>query len=119
MRTTFAHDAVVTMAPDADLRAPGAAVTVALCGHWQHDPPCPLAAHHTAADRDGAQVRLRVLFATEPPLEQEVRARINRALASGEQLGPDGAGTHWILLTSGPSDVGVDERSHAARLAHS
>ena len=119
MRTAFAHDAVLTMEPDADVRAPGASVTVALCGHWQHDPPCPLAPHHTAADRDGSEVRLRILFATEPPLEAEVRARIDGALAAGELLGPDGAGTHWILLTSGPSDVGVDERSHAARLAHS
>ena len=31
------------MEPDADVRAPGAAVTVVLCGHWDHEPPCPLA----------------------------------------------------------------------------
>ena len=117
MRTTFAHEGVVTMAPDADPRAPGAAVTVALCGAVEHDPPCPLAAHHTAADRDGPLVRLRILFATEPALEREVRARIERALTAGGLPGPDGATTRWSLLSSGPSDIGVDERSHAARLA--
>ena len=33
------------MEPDADVQAPGAAVTVALCGHWEHEPPGPLAPH--------------------------------------------------------------------------
>ncbi len=37
MRTAFAHDAMVSMELDADTRAPGAAVTVALCGSWKHD----------------------------------------------------------------------------------
>jgi hypothetical protein len=57
MREVFAHEAVVAMGADEDVGAPGAAVTVALCGHWEHDPPCPLAAHHTAAERDGDVVR--------------------------------------------------------------
>ena len=37
MRDTFAHDAVLALAPGADERAPGAAITVALCGHWDHE----------------------------------------------------------------------------------
>lgn len=41
----------LSMSPGADLAAPGAAVTVALCGHWKHEPPCPLAAHHTSTTR--------------------------------------------------------------------
>jgi hypothetical protein len=36
MREAFAHEAVLVMEPDADMRAPGAAITVALCGHWDH-----------------------------------------------------------------------------------
>ena len=64
MRHAFAHDAVLDMDPDADIRAPGAAVTVELCGHWDHEPPCPLAPHHTAVERTGRDVRLRILFAT-------------------------------------------------------
>ena len=31
-----AHDAVVVMEPAGDERAPGACITVALCGHWDH-----------------------------------------------------------------------------------
>ena len=34
VRNSFAHDAVISMDSDADMRAPGAAITVALCGHW-------------------------------------------------------------------------------------
>jgi len=44
MRQAFAHEAILVVQPQADLRAPGAAITVALCGHWEHQPPCPLAA---------------------------------------------------------------------------
>src|SRR5688572_8191947 len=76
MRQVYAHEAVVLLAPDGDERALGGAVTVALCGGWSHDPPCPLAPHHTRADRTGDEVRLRVLFVTEPEQEARVRERI-------------------------------------------
>jgi hypothetical protein len=46
------------MEPDADMRAPGAAVTVALCGHWDHEPPCPLAPHHVRVDEDDGELRV-------------------------------------------------------------
>ena len=77
MREAFAHDAVLEMSEGADERAPGGAVTVALCGALDHEPPCPLAPHHTdaTADDDGA-VRIRVLFAAEPDDEDRVRALI-------------------------------------------
>jgi hypothetical protein len=54
-REAFAHDAVVELAADGDDRAPGGAITVALCGSWSHEPPCPLAPHHTAAERSGRE----------------------------------------------------------------
>lgn len=66
MRQAFAHDAVLSMERDADIRAPGGAITVALCGHWDHEAPCPLSPHHTSAIRDGSHVVLRTLFAVEP-----------------------------------------------------
>jgi hypothetical protein len=68
-----AHEAVLAMDPLADERAPGAAVTVAPCGHWDHDPPCPLTPHHNRADRVDGEVRVRTLFAVEPELEDTVR----------------------------------------------
>lgn len=79
MSQAFAHEAALVMAPDGDIGAPGAAVTVALCGHWDHEPPCPLAPHHTQADRIGDRVHLRTVFAVEPGGEDEVRQRIDAA----------------------------------------
>jgi hypothetical protein len=107
MRQPFAHDAVITLAPDADIAAPGGAVTAELCGHWEHPPPCPLAPHHTAAQRRGAQVHLRILFATEPEREAEVRTRIGRALAT------------WEVRSSAAGVVRQEEQAHAGRLVAS
>ncbi len=51
MRQVYAHDALVKMNPRDDPDAIGAAVTVALCGDWRHEPPCPLAPHPYRAKR--------------------------------------------------------------------
>lgn len=119
MREAFAHEAVLVMAPESDDAAPGAAVTVALCGHWEHEPPCPVAPHHSRAERFGDQVHVRTLFAADPARERDVRELIDGALSSGGLAGPDGSRTRWELRTSGPSAVSAQEREHAARLARS
>ncbi len=116
MRQAFVHDAVVTMEPDGDVREPGAAITVALCGHWEHEPPCPLAPHSTDAHRRGDQVRLRVLFAAEPAAEAEVRRRIEAALSQGGLPGPDTATRHWQLDSARPGLLRDDEAGHVERL---
>ncbi|GAA5005538.1 hypothetical protein [Streptomyces siamensis] len=116
MRTPFAQEAVLVTAADGDVRAPGAAVTVALCGHGEHEPPCPLAPHHTSAERSGDEVRLRVLFAAAPADEAEVRARIESALSQSTFQGPDGVTTRWRLRSTRPSPVRQDETDHAERL---
>lgn len=105
MRETFAHDAVLMMDPGADTAAPGAAITTALCGHWEHQPPCPLAPHHTEAARRGEEVHLRILFATEPEREPDVRLRIEKALTA-----------QWRVRSCTPSTVRPGEANHAARL---
>jgi hypothetical protein len=105
---SYAHDAVLVMAGDGDVRAPGGAITTALCGHWEHEPPCPLAPHHTAAARDGDRVRLRVLFATAPERETEVRRKIEASLAD----------PRWQLISAAPGTVAPGEAEHAARLAN-
>ena len=64
MRQLYAHDAVVRMNPTDDPSVIGAAITVALCGDWQHEPPCPLAPHHTRTERREEKVHVRTLFAT-------------------------------------------------------
>lgn len=117
MREVFAHDAVVAMDEHGDRRAPGGAITLALCGDWDHEPPCPLAPHHTAAERDGGVVRLRVLFAADPNDEGEVRRRIEEALATAGVTTPNGTAVRWGLLSSGLSAVRADEGEHGRRLA--
>jgi hypothetical protein len=96
MRQAFVQEAVLLMEPHADVRAPGAAVTVALCGHWDHEPPCPLAPHHVSAADDDGELRVRILFAAEPDKEDEVRHLIEQAL-SGQLKFPDGFTTPWQL----------------------
>jgi len=119
MRRAFAHEAVLVLEPGADVRAPGAAVTVALCGHWDHEPPCPLAPHHVSARKDhDAELRVRILFAAEPDKEGEVRYLIEQALA-GQLKFPDGFATSWQLRASWPSEVSAEETGHSERLIRS
>ena len=47
MPESSTHRARVRLAEGADRAAPGGAVTPALCGAWDHEPPCPIAQHHT------------------------------------------------------------------------
>jgi hypothetical protein len=117
MRQGFVHEAVLAIAPDADERAPGAAITVALCGHWEHEPPCPLAPHHTRVDPVAGALRLTILFATEPSLEDTVRQRINSALAAGSLVGPEGVTTRWQLAGTRVRSPQPDEWEHLDRLA--
>jgi hypothetical protein len=114
VRQAFAHDAVVDLKADADERALGGAVTVALCGSLDHEPPCPVAPHHTSLTGRGARRRVRVLFATED--EAVVRRTIEAALGSGTFVGPDGATHRWVLRSSASAEVADTERAHAARL---
>ena len=116
MREAFAHDATLDVGLSGDDAAPGAAITAALCGHWEHPPPCPLAPHHTQALRQGHSLLLRTLFAVEPELERDVRQRIDAALASSVLVRPDGVTARWQLLSSGPGEVLPSERDHVRRL---
>jgi len=116
MRQAFAHEAKVVMATGGDSRAPGAAITVALCGHWNHEPPCPLAPHHTQADRIGDVVHLRTVFTAEPSSENAIRQRIDDALTGRKLQGPEGEATHWELRASRPSAVTAAEKALHTRL---
>jgi hypothetical protein len=116
MRQAYAHEAVLILPLAGDDRAPGGAITAALCGELEHEPPCPLAAHHTAAARDGEELRLRILFATPPDRAEEVRARIDAALENGSFTGPDGTTTRWRTVRSGCIELATEDRPHARRL---
>ncbi|MGY4541268.1 hypothetical protein ACVWY0_001177 [Arthrobacter sp. UYNi723] len=104
------------MSSDADLDAPGAAVTLELCGSWDHKPPCPHP-HHTHAERTGNTVSLRVVFATDPDNEEDVRRRIDEALSAGSATGPDGTSSHWDFRSSSAGTVSGSEAALARRLA--
>jgi hypothetical protein len=116
MRQAFVHTAELAMPAGEDAAAVGAAITVALCGHWEHEPPCPLAPHHSSADRDGDTVRVRTLFAAEPDQEPEVRRLIEQALSGGQLSRPDGTAARWQLRHSEAAEVSPDELAHAGRL---
>jgi hypothetical protein len=118
MRQAFIQEAALLMDPHADVRAPGAAVTVALCGRWEHEPPCPLAPHYVSASDDEGELRVRILFAAEPDQEGEVRHLIEQALA-GQLEFPDGFATPWQLRASWPGEITAEETSHAERLIRS
>ena len=117
MREAFVHEAILDMDPDADIRAPGAAVTLELCGQWNHEPPCPLAEHHTAAERTGRDVQVRILFATEPELAEEARLGIERALSAGSLAGADGSTTRWLVRQSIAGAVAPADVNRARRLS--
>jgi len=116
-RRAFAHAAVLALQPGADRRAPGGAVTLALCGSWEHEPPCPLAPHHTAVEGPDDALDVRVVFAVHADAEDEVRRRIDGALAGGEITGPDGTASRWRLVEAGPDELRDGERDLGARLA--
>jgi len=118
MRELFAHDAVLAIEPDADIQAPGAAVTKALCGSWEHEPPCPLASHHSHPQRSNGAVDLRILFATEPNKESAVRQLIDAALSAGRLDDRDGPTARWGLLASERGEIRPEEMDHGQRLLH-
>ncbi|WP_426227078.1 hypothetical protein [Pseudarthrobacter sp. DSP2-3-2b1] len=117
MREPYVHEASLVMDAEGDPGAPGAAITVELCGSWEHTPPCPLAPHHTSHQRAGDEVALRVVFAAEPEAESEVRRRIDSALAAGSLTGPDGVRTDWSLRGSAAGVLTTAERGQAERIA--
>ena len=95
--TDFIYQASVRLADDADSRAPGGAITVGLCGYWEHEPPCHWP-HHTDITPDGDRHVVRVTFTAAPEDEPAVRQKIVEALESGQQAGPDGHVSRWSVL---------------------
>jgi len=99
----YVHQAEVTLAEGTDPAAVGAMVTVALCGHWEHDGPCRWPHHNQI---DGAQ--FRTVFVATPEEEPEVRRRIRTAL-----YGQPG----WRVLSDDARALAADEQDVAATLA--
>ena len=115
-RKAFAHDAVVSMHNDDSPDALGGAIATALCGGWDHRPPCPLAPHFVSSVVDGDTVSVRVVFATEPENEHRVRTLIGEALATERLTVPDGGVAHWTLRSASAGSLRADEKDLAAGL---
>jgi hypothetical protein len=94
MKRTFVQCADVLLEEGADPAAPGGAVTLELCGSWDHSGPCRWP-HETSADWEGRRGRVRVVFLAADEDERQVRALITRALANGTCVGPDGKLSQW------------------------
>jgi hypothetical protein len=118
MRNGFAHEALIELVPGADERAPGAAVTVALCGHWEHEGTCRWPHHSSVDTRAGQSLRLRVVFACAADDEPTVRQLIGTALGQG-QVGVEPDTSRWALTTQGPSGLRPSETALANRLTGS
>jgi hypothetical protein len=134
-RTGFVQQALLQLEPGVDIREPGAAITIELCGSSQHDGRCPLAPHQTAAERSvdgrgalgptvgesvgrgtfgGELVVLRIVFAAASADETVVRSRIIRAL----QHGSGAVSARWRLYECSPAALEPDEIALAARIAN-
>jgi hypothetical protein len=95
----YEYNATVRIADGGDPRAIGGAVTVALCGHWEHDGPCRWP-HHTATIPIGSGRRaVTTRFACSESEEAEVRGQIAAAVASRALTSPDGVQTTWTVET--------------------
>jgi hypothetical protein len=99
----FVVEAALALDPSCDPRAPGGAVTVELCGHWDHDGPCRWP-HNSALDDTGTFRTLYVASSSEAPT---VASRIEHALR---------AGPHWQVNRITERAVGEEERELASCL---
>lgn len=94
---TFTHEAVVALIGASTTAAPGGAVTVALCGHWEHQGSCVWPHQTRVVGREDRMVTVRVEFSCGEDEEHDVRRLIRRALQGGAVVGPEGCET-WTLL---------------------
>jgi hypothetical protein len=115
MVQAFAHEGYLELADGADDRAPGAAVTVSLCGHWDHEGDCRWRHHTAVVERDGSTLTVRTVFASDTAEEAEVRARIVAALESGALDGPDGP-SRWEVVRQEAVDLRPCDKRLAGRL---
>jgi hypothetical protein len=102
-RKAFVHAAQLELGEGPTLEHPGGAVTLALCGAWEHPPPCRWP-HNNAIANASVPALFRTVFVAVPDDEARVRALIVQALRASDQ---------WILLDEGPMAVGDGDRDLA------
>lgn len=106
-RTPFVFEALLSLDAGTDPAAPGAAVTVELCGTCEHAGGCRWP-HNNEMVLAVDGPNFRTLFVAPPSEEHEVRERIELALRSGQG---------WSVGTCGRRALRPQEEALAARLA--
>ena len=102
-----AIEAEVALEPGTDPAAVGAAVTVELCGHWEHEGPCRWA-HNNAIDAAKEPAFLRTVFVADRDETDAVAARIESSLR---------AGIGWRVIAVAERPVAADDQLAARLLA--
>ncbi|MFN7917859.1 MAG: hypothetical protein U0Q55_21105 [Vicinamibacterales bacterium] len=118
-RHPYVHEAEIELRAGVDPRAVGAAVTVALCGHWEHEGPCRWPHNNQTQEFQSSEFRLqigesqsqrlgfRTLFVCEPEEEPEVRAKIRAALHESRD---------WRVLADRERPIAATEQELAGNL---
>ncbi|MDQ1520271.1 MAG: hypothetical protein QOI55_1344 [Actinomycetota bacterium] len=106
-REPYVQEVELALAPATDSAAPGGAVTVELCGHWEYSGACRWP-HNNTIDTTVEPARFRTLFVASPADEPEVRARIERALRREPT---------WTVVRSASRTLHDSEHALAQRLA--
>lgn len=114
MKRCFVQCAEVTLEPGADDRAPGGAVTMALCGSWDHEGECRWP-HETSATWEERRGKVRVVFVADEAEEAEVRALVDGALSGGACVGPDGKRSQWEVAGVEAGTVSEGDVAWSAR----
>ena len=87
----------IRLEPGSDERAPGGAVTVALCGHWDHAGPCRWPHRSNIhLEKDGFHRIIVDFQATDDELGM-VNTKIEKALYDGRLIGPDNRLSVWAI----------------------
>ena len=116
MKRTYVQCAELVLASEADPAAPGGAVTLALCGSWYHEGPCRWP-HETSAVWDDRRGQVRVVFVADEEEETSVRTEIDRALAGGECVGPDGSTSRWEVQEQGAGALSEVDEAWGVKIA--
>jgi hypothetical protein len=110
MSIGFVHAAHLRLAPDGDERAPGGAITTALCGHWEHEGSCRWPHQTDVVGADGPDIDVRVVVGCSAEDRPAVQASIVDALDVATLDGPTGR-TTWTVVTQGSADPTSQEQA--------
>ena len=107
VRAAFVHEAELQLHKGTDPAEVGAAVTTALCGHWEHEGPCRWP-HNNDIELSDPVANFRTLFVAPSTEEDDVRERIERSPREG---------VGWAVLRTQSRPLSAPEEPLARRLA--